>query len=156
MASLNQQSCPYSNGNCFVAERRTWGFVTEVAAGCQQAQACSMQKYQNFLIQSARQCWPGDKSDVQTKVPQRSNDVLADNWLYNIVQGGLTGSGSSGASFQFSDVSDFDATFFDDTGLNNGLYRESEASFADDKVAVEYTNGLISNSKCHQVKLIFK
>ena len=38
MNTLHQTSCPYSNGNCFVAERRTWGFITEISAGCQQAQ----------------------------------------------------------------------------------------------------------------------
>jgi len=43
--TIKQKSCEYSSGVCFVEERRVWGYVTQVQAGCQQAQACYMQKY---------------------------------------------------------------------------------------------------------------
>ena len=109
-----------------------------------------MQKYQNFLIKSARQCWPGDASDVGTKIPQRSNDLLADHWLYDIIKGGLAFTGLTGASFQFSATSDFDTTFTDTSGLQAGLYRQITDDFIFDKVPVKYANGLTSNSKCHQ------
>jgi hypothetical protein len=34
--TLNQKSCEYSSGVCFLEERRTWGYVTQVKAGCKQ------------------------------------------------------------------------------------------------------------------------
>jgi len=101
MGQLNQLSCPYSNGNCFIEERRTWGYLTEIQAGCSQAQACYMQKYQNFLVKAGRQCWPGDETGMLSQIANRPFDVKADQWVNSIVNGGLnTGSGVAGASFQ--------------------------------------------------------
>ena len=82
------RTCEYSSGVCFVEERRTFGYITLVRKGCKQAQACYMQKYQNFLVQAGRQCWPADGSDSSMKVAARPNDVMADQWIYNLVSGG--------------------------------------------------------------------
>ena len=80
--------CEYSSGVCFVEERRTFGYITLVRKGCKQAQACYMQKYQNFLVQAGRQCWPADGRDSGMKVAARPNDIMADQWIYNLVSGG--------------------------------------------------------------------
>merc|ERR1712046_94209 len=96
--ALKQRSCEYSSGTCFVEERRTWGYVTQVRAGCKQAQACYMQKYQNFLVKAGRQCWPGDHSGMADKVSVRPYDLYADQWITNIVAGGIAGA-ATGASF---------------------------------------------------------
>ena len=80
--------CEYSSGVCFVEERRTFGYITLVRKGCKQAQACYMQKYQNFLVQAGRQCWPADGSDSSMKVAARPHDIMADQWIYNLVSGG--------------------------------------------------------------------
>jgi hypothetical protein len=82
------KTCEYSSGVCFVEERRTFGYITLVRKGCKQAQACYMQKYQNFLVQAGRQCWPGDGNGNSMKVAARPNDVMADQWIYNLVSGG--------------------------------------------------------------------
>ena len=82
------KTCEYSSGVCFVEERRTFGYITLVRKGCKQAQACYMQKYQNFLVQAGRQCWPGDGQGNSMKVAARPNDVMADQWIYNLVSGG--------------------------------------------------------------------
>lgn len=87
--TLKQKSCEYSSGVCFVEERRVWGYVTQVQAGCQQAQACYMQKYQNFVVEAGRQCWPGDAFGEQHKLATRPDDIRADQWMYNIIKGGL-------------------------------------------------------------------
>lgn len=84
------KTCEYSSGVCFVEERRTFGYITLVRKGCKQAQACYMQKYQNFLVQAGRQCWPADGSDSSMKVASRPHDVMADQWIYNLVSGGNT------------------------------------------------------------------
>ena len=80
--------CEYSSGVCFVEERRTFGYITLVRKGCKQAQACYMQKYQNFLVQAGRQCWPADGRDSSMKVAARPDDIMADQWIYNLVSGG--------------------------------------------------------------------
>ena len=82
------KTCEYSSGVCFVEERRTFGYITLVRKGCKQAQACYMQKYQNFLVQAGRQCWPGDGTGNSMKVASRPHDVMADQWIYNLVSGG--------------------------------------------------------------------
>merc|ERR1712003_253613 len=82
--------CEYSSGVCFVEERRTFGYITLVRKGCKQAQACYMQKYQNFLVQAGRQCWPADGAGNSMKVASRPHDVMADQWIYNLVSGGNT------------------------------------------------------------------
>ena len=82
------KTCEYSSGVCFVEERRTFGYITLVRKGCKQAQACYMQKYQNFLVQAGRQCWPADGSDSSMKVASRPHDIMADQWIYNLVSGG--------------------------------------------------------------------
>jgi len=87
--TLNQRSCEYSSGVCFVEERRVWGYVTQVRAGCQQSQACYMQKYQNFVVEAGRQCWPGDALGEEHKLAVRPDDMRADHWIYNIIKGGL-------------------------------------------------------------------
>ena len=84
------RTCEYSSGVCFVEERRTFGYITLVRKGCKQAQACYMQKYQNFLVQAGRQCWPGDGRGSSMKVASRPHDVMADQWIYNLVSGGNT------------------------------------------------------------------
>merc|ERR1712087_970037 len=95
--------CEYSSGVCFVEERRTFGYVTLVRKGCKQAKACYMNKYQNFLVQAGRQCRPGDESGMQHTVARRPNDVMADQWIHNVVAGGQFQTAFTG-SFQYSDV----------------------------------------------------
>ena len=81
-------ACEFSSGVCFVEERRTWGYVTYVKKGCKQAQACYMQKYQNFLVEAGRQCWPEDNSNMNRRIAARPHDLKADEWIYNIIAGG--------------------------------------------------------------------
>jgi hypothetical protein len=170
-ASLNQRSCEYSSGTCFVEERRTWGYVTQVRAGCKQAQACYMQKYQNFLVQAGRQCWPGGHADTNHKVASRPYDLMADNWITNIVAGGIadkaTGS-SFGSSVGYYTAGTFDNTYtnmpgggmnpagFFKTGGPIGssgsstqfLNRNSPVS--NQAGDVSYQNGMMPTSKCYQ------
>merc|ERR1712003_241007 len=108
--ALKQRSCEYSSGTCFVEERRTWGYVTQVRAGCKQAQACYMQKYQNFLVKAGRQCWPGDHSGMADKIGRRPYDVALYEWpstdlgwITNIIYGGAAATGT-GTSFTSSDA----------------------------------------------------
>merc|ERR1719197_1442172 len=86
----SQQVCEYSSGVCFVEERRTFGYITLVRKGCKQAHACYAQKFQNFHVQAGRQCWPGDGTGNSMKVASRPHDVMADQWIYNLVSGGNT------------------------------------------------------------------
>jgi len=122
--------CEYSSGVCFVEERRTFGFTTLVRKGCKQAQACYRNKHQNFLVQAGRQCWPGDARGTESYVPRRPHDVMADQWIYNLVAGGkaanaghgLTNvsgnnSGTDTAAFAEADINAaFDQTFTDVDG----------------------------------------
>merc|ERR1712176_165670 len=86
-----------------------------------------MQKYQNFLVKAGRQCWPGDASDTSSKVSSRPHDVKADQWVANIVEGGLeSGTGQTGASFQYNQMSDFAFSFTDSAGLSSGFYKKSD------------------------------
>lgn len=60
--------------------------IIKVQAGCQQAQACYMQKYQNFVVEAGRQCWPGDAFGEKHKLATRPDDMRADQWIYNIIK----------------------------------------------------------------------
>ena len=60
--------------------------IFQVQAGCQQAQACYMQKYQNFVVEAGRQCWPGDAYGENHKLATRPDDMRADQWIYNIIK----------------------------------------------------------------------
>jgi len=126
-AALHQRSCEYSAGTCFVLERRTWGYVTEVSAGCKQAQACYMQKYQNFLVKAGRQCWPGDETDMIDRIARRPHDIKSDNWISNIVMGGINNKGagavgtSSFAAGGAFDGNPFDNTYTDEGQTSNGI-----------------------------------
>merc|ERR1711970_886268 len=134
----SQQVCEYSSGVCFVEERRTFGYITLVRKGCKQAKACYMNKYQNFLVQAGRQCWPGDDANVGMAVAHRPHDIKSDEWIYNLIRGAdptnfaLTAASSASAE-SFKDVTfadDFDITFTDvspgnvvnDSGRTKGFY----------------------------------
>ena len=153
--NLNQKSCEYSSGTCFVEERRTWGYITQVRAGCKQAQACYMQKYQNFLVKAGRQCWPGDHTGMADKIARRPYDVMADQWVSNIVRGGITTGGGTGSSFgeggHFAG-SPFDDTFTDAAGLGLDGFYVSDALTSSNEfhVANSYQNGMKESSKCYQ------
>ena len=45
-----------------------------------------MQKYQNFVVETGRQCWPGDAFGEQHKLATRPDDMRADQWIYNIIK----------------------------------------------------------------------
>merc|ERR1719220_2808208 len=115
--------CEYSSGVCFVEERRLFGYVTLVRKGCKQAQACYKNKAQNFLVQAGRQCWPGDARDTTARIASRPNDVMADEWIYQLVKGG---SAAAGFGLATGDVAaelsaGFDSTFTDTAGLAAGF-----------------------------------
>jgi hypothetical protein len=172
-AALKQRSCEYSAGTCFVEERRTWGYVTQIRAGCKQAQACYMQKYQNFLVQAGRQCWPGDGSKTHHAIAQRPYDLMADNWISNIVAGGI-GNRAGGSSFSTTsgDTGDesnflgepFDNTFTDMPGggmnphgffttggaLNTGNTQHYNKHRPVVSTHGFYHNGMMPTSKCYQ------
>jgi len=167
MGSLNQRSCEYSAGTCFVEERRTWGYVTQVRAGCKQAQACYMQKYQNFLVQAGRQCWPGSDAQTSHMVASRPYDLMADNWITNIVRGGIDDAVAAGSSFgaggDFQPAGGFDQTFTDMPagGMNpHGFFKTgggigasgSSTQFLsrNSPVLASYENGMMPTSKCYQ------
>jgi len=140
--------CEYSSGVCFIEERRTWGYVTLVQRGCKQAQACYMQKYQNFLVQAGRQCWPANGSGNSMMVAARPHDIMADEWIYNIVQGGK--SGVAAADFAHTTIdTDFDNTFTDSDGLTTGFYR-SPTVLKTDNLPLAYKNGMVETSRCTQ------
>jgi hypothetical protein len=40
------------------------------------------------LVQAGRQCWPGDENGMINTVAARPHDVMADQWIYNLVSGG--------------------------------------------------------------------
>jgi hypothetical protein len=161
--NLQQRSCEYSSGTCYVEERRTWGYVTQVRAGCKQAQACYMQKYQNFLVQAGRQCWPGDHTGMSNKIAKRPYDVMADNWISNIVQGGILNA-ASGSSFGGGGAfggNPFDATFTDMPGggmnpdgffATGGAQTSANTQFfgRNSPVVNGYQNGMVPTSKCYQ------
>lgn len=156
--------CEYSSGTCFIEERRVWGYVTQVRAGCKQAQACYMQKYQNFLVKAGRQCWPGTETGMLDKIAKRPYDLMSDQWVHKIVQGGFTNHGATGASFAGGGAaaSPFDVTFTDTNGLenhgfyvtggarSNGIGSNSNLFKMSDPVNLSYQNGLVPTSKCYQ------
>merc|ERR1711970_1069297 len=148
----------------FVEERRTWGYVTQVRAGCKQAQACYMQKYQNFLVQAGRQCWPGDHSQTNHLIASRPYDVMADNWISNIVAGGIDDTTNSADSFGFGGQfggNPFDRTFtkMPAGGMNpHGFFKtgggqaNTNLQFfnRNSPVGNSYQNGMTPTSKCYQ------
>jgi len=159
--------CEYSSGVCFVEERRTFGYITLVRKGCKQAKACYMNKYQNFLVQAGRQCWPGDGANVGMAVARRPNDIKADEWIYNLIRGADTSfaSASSASAESFKDVtfaSDFDSTFTDvspggalnDSGRTKGFYINpndlSANGFTTHQSGMAYKNGMVFTSWCYQ------
>jgi hypothetical protein len=165
MSALSQRSCEYSSGVCFVEERRTWGYITQVRAGCKQAQACYMQKYQNFLVQAGRQCWPGSNSGMSHKVNRNPYDVERDQWVHDIVKGGIDAGTNNAAgvesSFGFEGAfagAKFDDSFVDNAGLNvdgtAGLYYEPSSFYNENfeimHHPIEYQNGMKETSKCYQ------
>ena len=90
--------------------------IPKVRAGCKQAQACYMQKYQNFLVKAGRQCWPSNGATSQ--IAKRPYDLMADQWIWNIVQGGVKNQNAAGAAFADSAGAGvpFDETFTDSNG----------------------------------------
>lgn len=145
--------CEYSSGVCFVEERRLFGYVTLVRKGCKQAQACYKNKAQNFLVQAGRQCWPGDARDTTARIASRPNDVMADEWIYQLVKGG---SAAAGFGLATGDVAaelsaGFDSTFTDTAGLAAGFYRPTVTNFVDDLQSRSYSaNGQVLQSWCYQ------
>jgi hypothetical protein len=166
--------CEYSSGVCFVEERRTFGYITLVRKGCKQAKACYMNKYQNFLVQAGRQCWPGDHTNVGMAVARRPHDIKADEWIYNLIRGADSTNfahtaASSASAESFKDVTfatDFDITFTDvspngvlnDSGRTKGFYINeddivSTASvnpFTQHQEGMAYRNGMVFTSWCYQ------
>ena len=117
-----------------------------------------MNKYQNFLVQAGRQCWPGDGTNVAAKVARRPHDIKADEWIYNLVRGADTSftAASSASAESFKDVtvaSDFDSTFTDvsqgnalnDSGRTKGFYINpndlSTDAFMQHQQGLAYKNG---------------
>jgi len=179
-ANGHARFCEYSSGVCFVEERRTFGFTTLVRKGCKQAQACYRNKHQNFLVQAGRQCWPGDARGTLSYVPRRPNDVMADQWIYNLVAGGkaanaghglTTADGNNnGADTEARAIIDIDAAFdqtftdVDSDGLAGGagtttgfyidprhLHAETLANqFVKPKEPMAYKNGYMFTSWCYQ------
>lgn len=171
--------CEYSSGVCFVEERRTYGFTTLVRKGCKQAQACYRNKHQNFLVQAGRQCWPGDPRNMNNLVPRRPHDVKADQWIYNIVQGGgllanagwglengSNGVSDSAANAASALAANFDNTFTDvdsdgqlgGAGTTEGFYIDPahlHAETVDEQfymphTPIGYKNGYVFTSWCYQ------
>jgi len=148
--TANPKKCEYSSGVCFVEERRTFGYITLIRKGCKQAKACYMNKYQNFLVQAGRQCWPGDNTGSNAKVARRPNDVKADEWIYNLVKGGTIASTSANEeSFKDSDIAtNFDDSFTDADGIATGFYITADT--IDKYIPQGYVNGMHFTSKCYQ------
>lgn len=177
-ANGHARFCEYSSGVCFVEERRTFGFTTLVRKGCKQAQACYRNKHQNFLVQAGRQCWPGDARGTASYVPRRPHDVMADQWIYNLVAGGkaanaghglTTGnnSGTDSAANASTDINAaFDQTFTDvdadgvapGAGTTTGFYLDprhlhaevAPGQFVKPHTPIAYKNGYMFTSWCYQ------
>jgi hypothetical protein len=126
-----------------------------------------MNKYQNFLVQAGRQCWPGDGANVGMAVARRPNDIKADGWIYNLIRGADTAftSASSASAESFKDVTiatDFDVTFTDvspgnvvnDSGRTKGFYINpndlSANGFTQHQQGMAYKNGMVFTSWCYQ------
>jgi len=151
-SGTNNFQCEYSSGVCFVEERRLFGYTTLVRKGCKQAQACYKNKAQNFLVQAGRQCWPGDARNTVARVPSRPNDVMADEWIWQLVKGGSTAAGFGLTTDVATDLSNgFDSTFSDTNGLSEGFYRPTIVNFVDDLQSRGYSaNGQVFQSWCYQ------
>ena len=141
-ATLSSGFCEYSSGVCFVEERRTFGYITLVRKGCKQAKACYMNKYQNFLVQAGRQCWPGDGRTTIHKVARRPTDVMSDEWIYNLLKGGDT-AGTVAADESFRDVTfaDTNADLERNPSTTGGFYIAADTNLYTDKLAMAYQNG---------------
>ena len=117
-----------------------------------------MQKYQNFLVKAGRQCWPGDHTGMRDTIARRVSDIMADQWITNIVKGGITTGGSSGSSFgaggQFGG-SPFDATFTDSAGLTTNGFYISEST-GNQHMPIAYENGMAFYDKCQSINCEFK
>jgi len=148
-AKDTEVACEFSSGVCFVEERRTWGYVTYIKKGCKQAQACYMQKYQNFLVEAGRQCWPEDNSDMLRRIAARPHDLKADEWIYNILAGGAESIADSWANndwktsddgfpMQWAAVPYVDRQF-DNTFTDLGPYADPDVS---DTILESDSNGL--------------
>jgi len=148
-ATHEEIACEFSSGVCFVEERRTWGYVTYVKKGCKQAQACYMQKYQNFLVEAGRQCWPEDNSNMNRRIAARPHDLKADEWIYNIMAGGAESIADSWANRDWLKADDgsvmqwTDAVYanrqFDNTFTDLGPYANPDIS---DTILQDDSNGL--------------
>ena len=139
-ATTDSRFCEYSSGVCFVEERRTFGYITLVRKGCKQAKACYMNKYQNFLVQAGRQCWPGDGRSMAHKVARRPTDLNADEWIYNLLKGGNT-SGTSAIGESFKDVT-FGTDLETTATATNGFYVSPDINdILADKLPMAYQNG---------------
>jgi len=107
-----------------------------------------MNKYQNFLVQAGRQCWPGDERSTVHKVARRPTDVKSDEWIYNLLKGGDT------ANTVAADESFRDVTFGTDLertpSTTNGFYIAADNEIYTDKLAMSYQNGMHFTSKCYQ------
>jgi len=148
-ATTDSRFCEYSSGVCFVEERRTFGYITLVRKGCKQAKACYMNKYQNFLVQAGRQCWPGDERGMAHKVARRPNDLNADEWIYNLLKGGNT-AGTSAIGESFKDVT-FGTDLETTATATNGFYVSPDINdILADKLPMAYQNGMHFTSKCYQ------
>jgi len=148
-SSGSQGKCEYSSGVCFVEERRTFGYITLVRKGCKQAKACYMNKYQNFLVQAGRQCWPGDHNGMVHKVARRPYDVKADEWIYNLLKGGETaGTSADAESFADNDFTTVDKV----NSVSAGFYIERPATTEQTahQAPIEYRNGFVFTSWCYQ------
>jgi len=145
----SSKKCEYSSGVCFVEERRTFGYITLVRKGCKQAKACYMNKYQNFLVQAGRQCWPGDHKGMVHKVARRPYDVKADEWIYNLLAGGeAAGTSALAESFKDNDFSTVDKV----NSVSAGFYIERPATSAQvaHQEPIDYRNGFVFTSWCYQ------
>ena len=67
---------------------------------------------------------------MSSRIAKRPHDIRADEWLHQIIKGGLEdGAKVNGASFEFVELDDFDSTFVDEKGLTFGLYEEFRKGF---------------------------
>lgn len=131
------------------------------------------------MVQAGRQCWPGDPRQSEALVPRRPHDVKADQWIYNLVQGGglLANagwgleSGSNGASDSAANAAtalaaNFDNTFTDvdsdgilgGAGTTEGFYIDPahlhaesvDKQFYAPHTPIGYKNGYVFTSWCYQ------
>lgn len=138
--------CEFSSGVCFVEERRTWGYITHLKKGCKQAQACYMQKYQNFLVEAGRQCWPEDNSSMLRRISARPHDIKADEWIYNIIAGGAEAIADSWANNDWSHADEGSVMQWTDAAYStrqfDNTFTDLGPSSGNDKITASDSNGL--------------